>query len=150
MTPSADTPLLDSPLLDTLLLDTSAAIAYVDPDHVAHAEIRAVASGRPLGLAGHAVFETLSVLTRLPAPKRISGSDAARLVRRNFPESRFLEVAVAEGLLAEFAERGVIGGAVYDGLVGAAARSSGCVLVSCDRRARETYDALGVTYRLIG
>jgi len=134
--------------VEPLLLDTSAAIAYVDPDHVSHAAVRAAAAGRALGLAGHAVFETLSVLTRLPAPKRVSGADAVRLIERSFPEPRFLDSDAAARLLTEFAERGVIGGAVYDGLVGAAARASGCVLLSCDQRARETYDVLGVSYRL--
>lgn len=134
---------------ESLLLDTSAAIAYVDSDHVAHAAVRAATAGQTLGLAGHAVFETLSVLTRLPSPKRVSGPDAARLIQRNFPESRYLDAVVSARLVAEFADRGVIGGAVYDGLVGAAARAHGCLLVSCDIRARESYDALGVRYRLI-
>lgn len=137
-----------TPNAEPLLLDTSAAIAYVDPDHVAHDAVRNATAGRSLGLAGHAAFETLSVLTRLPAPKRISGADAVRLIRRSFPEPRFLDPSTAGRLLEEFAERGVIGGAVYDGLVGAAARASGCVLVSCDQRARETYDLLGVSYQL--
>ncbi|MCW5954008.1 MAG: hypothetical protein KIT69_17290 [Propionibacteriaceae bacterium] len=74
--------------------------------------------GRALGLAGHAAFETLSVLTRLPTPQRISGADAVRPIERNFPESRFLDPATAAGLLVAFADRGVIGGAGYDGLVG--------------------------------
>lgn len=134
---------------DLLLLDTSAAIARVDPDHVAHAAVRAATAGRTLGLAGHAVFETLSVLTRLPGPKRVSGADAGRLIERSFPESRFLDPGTAAGLLKEFAERGVVGGAVYDGLVGAAARASGCTLLSCDQRARETYDTLGVSHSLV-
>lgn len=134
---------------EPLLLDTSAAIAYVDPDHLGHAAVRTATVGQTLGLAGHAVFETLSVLTRLPAPKRVSAADARRLIEKSFPECRFLDPAIAAGLLAEFVERGAIGGAVYDGLVGAAARASGCLLLTCDRRARETYDALRVRHSLV-
>ena len=44
---------------------------------------------------------------------------------------------------------GLAGGAVYDGLVGAAAREHGLLLVSCDRRAEPTYRALGVSYELL-
>ncbi|BBZ52193.1 hypothetical protein MHEI_39100 [Mycobacterium heidelbergense] len=41
------------------------------------------------------------------------------------------------------------GGALYDGLVGAAAREHQLPLVTCDRRAESTYRALGVTYELL-
>jgi hypothetical protein len=44
---------------------------------------------------------------------------------------------------------GLAGGAIYDGLVGAAAREHRVLLVSCDRRAEPTYRALGVTYELL-
>jgi uncharacterized protein with PIN domain len=49
------------------LLDTSAAIALVVEDHEAHAATFAALKDRRVGLAGHAWFETYSVLTRLPA-----------------------------------------------------------------------------------
>ena len=49
-----------------LLLDTSAAVALVVEDHEAHAATLEAVRGRSLGLAGHAWFETYSVLTRLP------------------------------------------------------------------------------------
>ncbi len=52
-------------------------------------------------------------------------------------------------LLHEFAEAGLAGGALYDGLVGAAARQHKLPLITCDRRAEPTYRALGVTYELL-
>ncbi|MDR1392776.1 MAG: type II toxin-antitoxin system VapC family toxin [Bifidobacteriaceae bacterium] len=133
-----------------MLLDTSAAMHLVDPDSPVHQAVLLATEGRKLGLAGHAAFELLSMLTRLPVPKRLSGDAAERLISWNFPESRFLDAAICSQLLVDFAGAGIVGGAVYDGLVGAAAKQHGLTLVTCDVRARATYDALTVCYRLIG
>ena len=132
-----------------VLLDTSAAIALVVEDHEAHAATFAALEGRRLGLAGHAWFETYSVLTRLPAGLRRSPTDAIRLLTRNFPASRFLGEAESVRLGAELAGLGISGGAVYDALVAAAARQHGSLLVSNDARARPVYDILGVKVELI-
>ena len=138
------------PTNDNLLLfDTSAAIALPDVDHEAHSAVLAFAKGHRLGLSGHAMFEVFSVLTRLPPPKRLSVADAARLIRANFPESRFIPEQQMPGLVTKFAAAGIAGGAVYDALVGTAARTHHATLVTCDAGARSTYDALGVTYQII-
>lgn len=100
-------------------------------------------------MSGHAAVELLSVLTRLPPPQRLSPAAALRLQRTNFPDSRFLSATHTGELLQEFAAIGLTGGAVYDGLVGAAAREHTLPLVSCDRRAEPTYRLLGVTYELL-
>jgi predicted nucleic acid-binding protein len=134
---------------DLLLFDTSAALAFVDAENPFHQSSWDLASTRPRGLAGHAVFEFLSVLTRLPLPKRLQGPDALRLMRSEFPENRFLPAESMNPLVDEFAQAGVVGGMVYDGLVGACARHHGLMLVTCDRRAKETYRLLGVSYRLL-
>ena len=75
---------------EILLLDTSAAIALVVEDHEAHAVTLAAVRGRRLGLAGHAWFETYSVLTRLPGGLRRSPADVAALLAHNFPATVFL------------------------------------------------------------
>jgi len=126
------------------LVDTSTAVALVVEDHEAHVATLAAVRGRRLGLAGHAWFEAYSVLTRLPASLRRSPADALRLLAHNFPASRFLGEAETAGLGAELARLGISGGAVYDALVGAAARQHGLPLVSADTRARPVYEALGV------
>jgi len=95
-------------------------------------------------MAGHAWFETYSVLTRLPAGLRRSPADALRLLARNFPASGFLGEADAADLGGELARLGISGGAVYDALVAAAARQHRLPLVSADARARPVYEALGV------
>jgi len=131
------------------LLDTSTAVALVVEDHKAHVATLGAVRGRRLGLAGHAWFEAYSVLTRLPADLRRSPADALRLLSRNFPASGFLGEAEAADLGGELARLGISGGAVYDALVGAAARQHRRPLVSADARARPVYDALGVDLELI-
>lgn len=129
---------------DVVLLDTSTAVAFAVEDHEAHAATFAALEGRRLGLAGHAWFETYSVLTRLPAGLRRSPADAMRLMTSDFPGSRFLGEAESAALGGELAALGVSGGAVYDALVGAAARQHRKLLVSSDARARPVYDGLGL------
>jgi len=131
------------------LLDTSTAVALVVEDHDAHVATLDAVRGRRLGLAGHAWFETYSVLTRLPPGLRRSPADALRLLARNFPASGFLGEAEAADLGGDMARLGISGGAVYDALVGAAARQHRLPLVSADTRARPVYEALGVEIELI-
>ncbi len=127
-----------------VLVDTSTAVALIVEDHEAHVATLAAVRGRRLGLAGHAWFETYSVLTRLPAGLRRSPADVLRLLDHNFPASSFLGETEAAKLGPELARLGISGGAVYDALVGAAARHHRRQLVSGDARARSTYEALGV------
>jgi hypothetical protein len=119
----------------------------IHPD--AHVATLDAVRGRQLGLAGHAWFETYSVLTRLPAGLRRSPADALRLLAGDFPASRFLGEAEAADLGGELAELRISGGAVYDALVGAVARQHRLPLVSADARARPVYEALGVDVELI-
>ena len=131
------------------LLDTSTAVALVVEDHEAHVATLQAVRGRRLGLAGHAWFETYSVLTRLPAGLRRSPADALRLLERDFPASEFLGAVEAADLREDLARQGISGGSVYDALVGAAARQHRLPLVSADARARPVYEALGVDVELI-
>jgi predicted nucleic acid-binding protein len=140
----------DAEPAEVLLLDTSAAIALVVEDHEAHAATIETVRGWRLGLAGHAWFETYSVLTRLPGGLRRSPADVARLLAHNFPASGFLAEDASASLGAELVRHGISGGAVYDALVGAAARHHGRRLVSGDARARPVYKALGVEVRPVG
>lgn len=135
--------------LELALLDTSAAIALVVEDHEAHAATIKAVRGRRLGLAGHAWFETYSVLTRLPGLLRRSPADVARILAHNFPASAFLSEEEAAGLAGELAGLDISGGSVYDALVGAAARMHGRPLVSGDARARPVYEALGVAIEIV-
>lgn len=128
----------------TLLLDTSAAIPLVLPDHEFHEAVRRECRGRRLGLAGHAAFETYSTLTRLPQPSRLTPRGAARLIMVNFPATSHLSAEDQDRLVPVWSDAGISGGSVYDALVGAAAATAGHPLLSCDVRARPTYQAVGV------
>ncbi len=133
-----------------LLVDTSVAVALAVADHADHETTVEALRGRPLGLAGHAAFETFSVLTRLPPPARRTPAAIARLLSVSFPHSRFLGAQAAASLLAELEPAGIAGGAVYDALVGAVAAEHGLVLATRDRRALDTYRALSVNVELLG
>ena len=132
-----------------VLLDTSTAIALILEDHEAHNATLEAVRGRRLGLAGHAWFETYSVLTRLPAGVRRSPADAHRILALNFPASEFLAEAAAVDLIGDLARHSISGGAVYDALVGAAARQHRRQLASRDARARPVYKALGIDIEFI-
>jgi predicted nucleic acid-binding protein len=133
-----------------LLVDTSVAVALAVTDHRHHETTFAAVGGRRLGLAGHAAFETFSVLTRLPPPARRAPVTVARLLAGSFPHTRFLGSEAAESLLARLATADIAGGAVYDALVGACAAEHGIVLGTRDRRALETYRALDVRVEFLG
>ena len=133
-----------------LLVDTSVAVALLVADHEAHRSTAAAVGGRRLGLAGHAAFETFSVLTRLPPPARRSPAVVSQLLASNFPHSCFLHPDTCRRLLLELGELGIGGGLVYDALVGAAARASRLRLATRDRRALDTYRVLGVGADLLG
>jgi predicted nucleic acid-binding protein len=133
-----------------VLVDTSVAVPLVVGDHEHHESTTAALGRRRAGLAGHAAFETFSVLTRLPGPGRVSPSVVGRLLAASFPETRFLSAESSADLLAELATRGVSGGLVYDALVGAVALEHELTLLTRDRRALPTYRDMGVVIELLG
>lgn len=132
-----------------ILLDTSAAIPFLIRGHASHPIVRSTLSGRELGLAGHAAFETYSVLTRLPEPARLSPRGAATVLAHNFPRTAVLSARRTAALVSKLADAGISGGAVYDALVGAAAAERGSILATRDRRALTTYAGLGVEVLLL-
>jgi predicted nucleic acid-binding protein len=132
-----------------VLVDTSVAVALTISDHERHDDVMRALEGRRLGLAGHAAFETFSVLTRLPPPARRTPASASQLINANFPDSRFLSPRAAAALLTDLNGAGITGGSVYDALVGAVAKEHGITLCTADRRAIETYRALDVEFDLI-
>jgi predicted nucleic acid-binding protein len=131
------------------LVDSSVAIALVLADHPGHASVFDALGRKRLGLAGHAAFETYSVLTRLPAPARRTPASAMRLIEVNFPLSRFLPPKSAADLLSSLAEVGLAGGSVYDAFVGYTAKVHRLVLATRDERAQGTYRALDVAFEFI-
>ncbi|MGH9164655.1 MAG: type II toxin-antitoxin system VapC family toxin [Acidimicrobiales bacterium] len=131
------------------LLDTSVAVALLVSDHARHRATMDALSGRRLGLAGHAAFETFSVLSRLPAPARRTPAAIGRMMAANFPATRFLSTRATRSLLSRLAPAGIAGGSVYDALIGAVAAEHDLTLVTRDRRAVPTYRALDVRVEVL-
>lgn len=132
-----------------LLVDTSVAVALAVSDHEHHTATLEALADRRLGLAGHAAFETFSVLTRLPPPARRTPAAVARLLSASFPHTRFLTAPAAAALYAWLDSGGIAGGSVYDALVGATAAEHRAGLATRDRRALGTYRRLHVRVELL-
>ncbi|MGC1209277.1 MAG: type II toxin-antitoxin system VapC family toxin, partial [Ornithinimicrobium sp.] len=132
-----------------LTLDTSVAVPLLVTSHSDHERVHRWWSGRAVSLAGHASIETYSVLTRLPGQSRLTGEDAARLIANRFPLSLPLTEETQQGIPQFFADIGIAGGAVYDGLVALAALEHGAVLATRDARAAPTYERVGARVELL-
>jgi predicted nucleic acid-binding protein len=128
----------------TVAVDTSVAIPLLVRSHHDHAAVVRWWSGQEVALAGHALAETYSVLTRLPGDARLAAADAARLLTVRFSAPLALSGSSTRKLPDTLASLGIAGGAVYDALVALAAKEHGASLATRDARARGTYDAVGV------
>ena len=129
--------------------DTSFVVAAFASWHETHAAARrALDAG--LRLIEHCALETYSVLTRLPAPHRSSGT-----VVREFLEARFrqpylrLSARAYKDFVLRLPEHGISGGSAYDALVAATAAACGAELLTCDRRAMPIYERYGTIVRLV-
>ncbi|HLH18805.1 MAG TPA: PIN domain-containing protein [Bryobacteraceae bacterium] len=113
------------------LPDTSCMIAAVCSWHEHH-ERAALAIERRLNrkesmvVAAAALVEAYSVLTRLPAPHRLSPADALSLVEANFMQSAKVAILQAEdyrALLCGAPSAGISGGRIYDAIIATCART---------------------------
>ena len=130
--------------------DTSAVVAGFARWHEHHEVAReALAASDALG--GQGALETVSVLTRMPPPRRAPSRLVVDFLEHHFPAP--LLALDAEGYIAvlSLARAGrVTGGTIYDALVAATATRAGAVLVTLDHRAAVTYRSFGGDYVLIG
>ena len=98
----------------------------------------------------HVAAETVSTLTRLPDPYRVEATPVWEFLSARFPAKWVaLSGKQARVTLEQAIQRGISGGAIYDALVDAAARTVDATLLSLDRRAERTYRELGVRYELL-
>lgn len=130
-------------------VDTSVAVPLLVASHRQHSAVSTWATGRTLHLSGHALPETYAVLTRLPGDARVAATDAITLIDESFAAPLTASAQLARQAHRELAQRDVVGGATYDGLVGLVAREHGAVLATRDARARSTYEAIGITVELL-
>jgi predicted nucleic acid-binding protein len=109
----------------TFALDTSCMVAAVCTWHEHHvaaaAEIdRRIDGGERLAVPAAALVETYAVLTRLPAPRRLSPGDAWALIEANFIKPATvvaLTGATYTTLLRRLAKQTVAGGRTYDAVI---------------------------------
>ena len=129
--------------------DTSVVVAAFASWHEQHVPARrALDSG--LRLVEHCALETYSVLTRLPAPHRVSGAIAREFLRSRFTRPYLrLSVPAYKAFVLGLPDHDVTGGAAYDALVAATAADCGADLVTCDRRALPIYERYGVRTSLL-
>jgi predicted nucleic acid-binding protein len=137
------------PVRPEFVVDSSVAIAAIDGAHAAHIVAHSVCVTRRPAIAGHAAFEVLSVLTRMPGALRIAPTTAVDVIHRHFPNRLFLSVDEQSSLLDRLGPIGIAGGAVYDALVAESARLCDATLLTRDRRAMATYQALGARFELV-
>lgn len=129
--------------------DTSVVVAGLTGWHVCHgASLRALRG--ITRLPGHVLVETVSVLTRLPGGRALPPADVVARLHAEFPgQPLCLSPAEHREFLDHVGRARIVGGALYDALVGLSAKSAGALLRTSDHRAESTYAALGVDVELI-
>jgi predicted nucleic acid-binding protein len=134
----------------TQAVDTSVVVAAAIADHDAH-ELSAEALSQTAATIAHVATEAYSVLTRLPPPLRLEGSQAAAILQARLPGAWLtLDARTHGAALGRLAAAGISAGATYDGLIALSALEHEIELLSRDRRAARTYRALGIRFRLLG
>lgn len=129
--------------------DTSAIVAAALRTGAGHAQCSAAIRSTQAAAAGHAWLESFSVLTRLPVDVRLSHADAGRVLDAVVPTTRLLSTDEQAAFAEWLRPSGVVGGAVYDALVGWVAKCAGAPLLTRDVRALPAYRSLGVEILLI-
>lgn len=112
-----------------MLLDTTCLVAAALPQHEHHAATindlaRRRAAGDVFVMSAHAILEAYAVLTRLPAPHRLTPADALAVLTRNWARSETVALSAAESwrVVQRHGSQGIGGGRVYDGCIAACAR----------------------------
>src|SRR5262245_2823890 len=88
---------------------------------------RRLDDGERMAVPAHALAESYAVLTRLPAPHRLSPADAWQLIEENFAKSAIVVALTAktyQAVLSAVAKQSVGGGRTYDALIGECARQA--------------------------
>lgn len=129
--------------------DTSLLLPALLEWHPGHRGALAIMRDRVASIPAHVYVETFSAITRLPDPRRpspaLAGAALTALDRRPLALPATAHLTFVQHLAAA----GLGGGATYDGLVAATASHHHHRLLTADRRARVTYDAVGVDYEFV-
>lgn len=132
-------------------VDTSCIVACVCSWHVHHAQAVAaiearLAAGEKMLSAAHALAEAYAVLTRLPAPHRLSPADAMALIEGNFfDDAVALDADGYRALLRRAGTEGIAGGRTYDALIAeCAVLAKAAVMLTFNARHFSHLEAAGV------
>ena len=130
-------------------VDSSVLIPASQRSHVDHGHAMAVFRRGDLRVGGHVLLETYSTLTGGRVKPRARPDLALEALLRLPGPPLTLSPEGYLSALRRCAENGLVGGAIYDGLVAATAREAGARLLSRDRRAARAYEAMGADFELI-
>ncbi|MGF1665269.1 MAG: PIN domain-containing protein [Acidimicrobiia bacterium] len=126
-------------------VDTSVIVPALLQWHDAHEDCRYLLEGAMV--PSQALLESYSVLTRMPGG--VDSRLASEVVLERLAPLEMAQTSSMGETIRRLVGAGVSGGAVYDGLIGLTAAAGGCRLLTRDRRAARTYEALGVDYELL-
>jgi predicted nucleic acid-binding protein len=131
--------------------DTSVLVAGFASWHEHHAAAL-TAMARVNVIVAHCLLEVYSVLTRLPAPHRMTPEIVSAHLRMSFQRHDVIALPASDqrSLVGTCAAQGIGGGAVYDALIAATCLKARARLLTLDGRARPTYALLGVEHELLG
>jgi predicted nucleic acid-binding protein len=130
--------------------DTSVVVAAFASWHRDHEDARAALARNP-SIPVQAALEAYSVLTRMPAPHRAPPEIVRDFIVTQFGDALLqLSPARFAAVLDDMTRLGIVGGAAYDALIAATAQDADHVLLTLDRRARQTYERLGVSVEYLG
>lgn len=132
-----------------IALDTSVVVPALLTWHEHHDRCQDAAVDAHV--PAHVVLEAYSVMTRLPAPHRISSQDAWQVLGSRFSHDDVLPASddLQRRVVTMVSAVGVDGGATYDAVIGLTAAEHGATLLSRDVRASRIYEVLGVDHRLL-
>ena len=134
-------------------VDTSCIVAAVCSWHGHHARAAAEIERRlgvreRMATAAHALAEAYAVLTRLPAPHRLSPADALELLEGNWLDSARVVALDAVGyrsLLRRAGKEGISGGRTYDAVIAACAlKAKAAVLLTFNAHHFASFEASGL------
>jgi predicted nucleic acid-binding protein len=107
-------------------------ISWHEQHETAHRRMdQLLAAGHEMLLPVHSLIETYSVLTRLPAPHRLSPLAARDLLATHRVSLRLTGLPEEEAweLVSRLGERGIAGGRAYDALIAASAQRGGATRI---------------------
>ncbi len=129
--------------------DSSVVIAAFASWHEGHEAAREAVLRADRAVA-HVLIESFSVLTRLPPPNRAAPELVHRFMIHRFPDPPLaLNGRAQRKLLDETLSLRIRGAALYDALIAATARGAGALLLTRDRKAASTYEAMAVDHEFV-